>query len=246
MWSAFWLQSPGMHPYSGIKSPAINGAEIDIQEHRANGSNVDDLHSAIHYGGYAGDHESDSEHEGRTGSMGNDSWHKFAVNWTDSNYQFFYDDEPVAYWTTSYGGVSNALQYIILSSEAQNNSWAGNIPAGGYGSFANSVTNMQVDYVRYYRNVLPGDTDYDGDVDLSDLSSLASKYNAAGNNDWPQGDFDGDDDVDLSDLSTLAANYQGGEAQAFADFQSLASVPEPGVAMTFGILALFALVRRRA
>jgi beta-glucanase (GH16 family) len=152
MWSAFWLQSPGMHPYSGIKNPATNGTEIDIQEHRANEGNVNDLHSALHWGGYGSDHDSTSRHIGTGGSnpMGNDAWHTFAVLWTDTSYTFYYDDVP--YWTTT-SAVSNALEYIILSSEVEHQSWAGNIPAGGYGSFANSVTNMQVDYVRLYQPV---------------------------------------------------------------------------------------------
>lgn len=44
---------------------------------------------------------------------------------------------------------------------------------------------------------------------------------------WALGDFDWDGDIDLNDLSNLASNYGLGEAQAFADFQLLTSVPEP-------------------
>jgi beta-glucanase (GH16 family) len=150
MWSAFWLQSPGMHPYSGVKDPAVNGTEIDIQEHRANDGNVNDVHSALHWGGYEADHSTVNHHEGMGSAMGNDQWHTLAVLWTDSSYTFYLDDTP--YWTTS-SAVSNALEYIILSSEVEDNSWAGDIPAGGYGTLATSVTNMQVDYVRLYQPV---------------------------------------------------------------------------------------------
>jgi hypothetical protein len=72
-----------------------------------------------------------------------------------------------------------------------------------------------------------GDTDFDGDVDLSDLSSLASYYGTAFGMDWDRGDFDADGDVDLNDLSTLASAYGAGTAQAFSDFQMLVSIPEP-------------------
>ena len=46
--------------------------------------------------------------------------------------------------------VSATAKYLLLSSEVENGSWAGNIPTGGYGSEATSVTNIQVDYVRAF------------------------------------------------------------------------------------------------
>jgi MYXO-CTERM domain-containing protein len=89
-----------------------------------------------------------------------------------------------------------------------------------------------------------GDSDGDGDVDLNDLGNLATAYGASSNATWGMGDFDSDGDVDLNDLGTLATHYGTGQAQAYADFQALTSVPEP---MGAGILviALAALGRRR-
>jgi hypothetical protein len=85
---------------------------------------------------------------------------------------------------------------------------------------------LDVDFLRFTRlNMFAGDTDFDGDVDLSDLSNLASSYGAPDGAEWALGDFDWDGDVDLNDLSSLASNYGLGEAQAFADFQLLTSVP---------------------
>ena len=60
---------------------------------------------------------------------------------------------------------------------------------------------------------LPGDTDYDGDVDDSDLGALFANYSgpidsAAGKR-WADGDADGDGDVDDSDLGGAFANYAG-------------------------------------
>jgi glucose/arabinose dehydrogenase len=89
----------------------------------------------------------------------------------------------------------------------------------------------------------PGDADFDDDVDLNDLSSLAASYGALSNAQWSQGDFDNDGDVDLADLSTLATYYGLGEAQAFADFSSLISVPEPATAGL--LLGLFEVLNRR-
>lgn len=74
-----------------------------------------------------------------------------------------------------------------------------------------------------------GDADLDGDVDLSDLGILATNYGTTSNSRWSKGDFDLDGDVDLADLGRLASNYGAGSSQAFADYRSLTSVPEPAM-----------------
>jgi hypothetical protein len=53
----------------------------------------------------------------------------------------------------------------------------------------------------------PGDLDYDGDVDLSDLAQLLAHYGTAGGARYEHGDLDLDGDVDLSDLAALLAVY---------------------------------------
>lgn len=91
----------------------------------------------------------------------------------------------------------------------------------------------------------PGDTNLDGDVDLSDLGNLATSYGGTSGLDWINGDFDHDGDVDLSDLGTLATYYGAGSAQAFADFQMLISVPEPGGAALVILASAGCFHRRR-
>ena len=54
---------------------------------------------------------------------------------------------------------------------------------------------------------IPGDLDYDGDVDLNDLAQLLSNYGTPSGATYWMGDIDGDGDVDLSDLAALLANY---------------------------------------
>jgi hypothetical protein len=95
-----------------------------------------------------------------------------------------------------------------------------------------------------FEGIQPGDADLDGDVDLSDLSVLASYYGAISNGRWSKGDFDLDSDVDLSDLSVLAANYGTGQAQAMSDFAMLSSVPEPSIFGMIAISGLFLLFAR--
>ncbi|MBI4130784.1 hypothetical protein HY468_05685 [Candidatus Roizmanbacteria bacterium] len=53
--------------------------------------------------------------------------------------------------------------------------------------------------------VTPGDTNGDGDVDLSDLTTLLTDFGKSGST--LPGDVDGDGDVDLTDLTTLLTNF---------------------------------------
>ena len=71
-----------------------------------------------------------------------------------------------------------------------------------------------------------GDSDLDGDVDLSDLINFAVNYGQVSGAAWNESDFDYDGDVDLNDLNSLAAYYGAGDMQAFADFAVLANVLE--------------------
>ena len=89
--------------------------------------------------------------------------------------------------------------------------------------------------------LVPGDADQDGDVDIEDLSLLASNWDTCGKT-WSDGDFTNDGCVDIEDLSLLASNWGFGTAgQAAA---APAAVPEP---TTLGLLATVAapLLRRR-
>jgi hypothetical protein len=54
--------------------------------------------------------------------------------------------------------------------------------------------------------VLPGDTDRDGDVDLTDLTHFGNGWNGTTKT-WATGDFDGDEDVDLTDLATFSTGW---------------------------------------
>jgi hypothetical protein len=52
-----------------------------------------------------------------------------------------------------------------------------------------------------------GDVDFDGDVDLGDLTELLAHYGLTAGALYEDGDLDGDADVDLNDLTMLLANY---------------------------------------
>ncbi|MFT3784949.1 MAG: PKD domain-containing protein [Tepidisphaeraceae bacterium] len=91
-----------------------------------------------------------------------------------------------------------------------------------------------------------GDANLDGQVNFSDLLSLAANYNQS-NRGWANGNFDGRNGVTFDDLLTLAANYGAGTAPSSAGIFAWASarsnVPEPSC--LFAILALLPRVRLR-
>jgi beta-glucanase (GH16 family) len=165
-WSAFWLQSPTYG--NPLGDPGQAGAEIDIVEHRAtnsNGTTVSGRYvSAVHWDGYGDDHKQVAETHTSPGNLGNDTWHTYGLEWSANGYKFYYDD--TLQWTVS-EAVSRRSEYMILSSEVRDDNWAGSVPAGGYGSFASSVTNVQVDFVRVYAG-MPGDFSGNGTVDAAD------------------------------------------------------------------------------
>ena len=56
-------------------------------------------------------------------------------------------------------------------------------------------------------DLLPGDLDHDGDVDLADLAQLLGHYGDTGDVSYEDGDIDSDGDVDLADLAELLGHY---------------------------------------
>ncbi len=146
MWSAFWIQTPTFGRPAG--DPAAAGTEIDVIEHRVSDKSGKDIsgqaHHAVHYGG--ADKEVKSQAHVTEDLKLSSGFHTFAVQWTETEYRFFADGKLT--WTAT--PVSKRPQYIILSSEVSDKSWAGVIPADGYGPLESSKTKMVVDYVRVY------------------------------------------------------------------------------------------------
>ena len=69
-----------------------------------------------------------------------------------------------------------------------------------------------------FQNVIPGDANSDGRVDVGDLGILAANYGGTEKT-WAQGDFNSDGRVDVGDLGILAANYGQGVSGS-ADFNA--------------------------
>jgi hypothetical protein len=99
-------------------------------------------------------------------------------------------------------------------------------------------------------NLIPGDANADGQVNIADLGILAANWQGAGF--WGKGDFNGDGVVNIADLGILAGNWQAGVggmsfAEALGMFDALQGVvvPEPGAGWIVAAAGLALLKRRR-
>jgi len=153
MWSAMWMQSPTMGTY--LYDPFVSGSEIDVAEHRStdgtsNGDIINVVQPNVHWNGYGGSAASSGGNN--YGSGLGSGFHTYGFQWTPANYTIFIDGSNVRNWNYAQNAVPVSLstEWMILSSEVQNNLWSGAIPTGGYGSLATSTTKLTVDYVRYY------------------------------------------------------------------------------------------------
>src|SRR6218665_576511 len=143
-WSAFWLQSPSIGKPAG--NPQQAGMEIDVVETLPGDGRV---YHNLHWDGYGADHKAIGI---KTKDIGANSgnYHTYTLEWTPAYYKFYVDGELT--WTYS-DNVSQRSEFIIFSTEVRNHasgSWAGPIPQNGYGSLADAVTVMKVDYVKCY------------------------------------------------------------------------------------------------
>ncbi len=153
MWSAFWMQSPTMGNPIGDAETA--GTEIDICEHRfvdGGGTNIDGkIVGNLHWDGYGASHKSVGYDSGNL-ALGT-GFHVYGMEWTPTTQRFYIDG--VLRWTVTdatNSPVSQRSEFIILSSEVDDTSttWAGAIPAAGYGSLLTTTSKTVVDYVRVY------------------------------------------------------------------------------------------------
>ncbi len=151
-WCAFWLDSPtnGRPP----NDPGQAGAEIDVAEHRVTDAGGwtalrDMVGMALNWDVAIGSRHNVAYVAPRPGAAPvQGTWHVYAVNWTESGYTFYVDGDPL--WTTT-TAISNRSEYLQLTCEVEDQSWAGDVPAGGYGALGQSTTGMQVDWVRIWQ-----------------------------------------------------------------------------------------------
>jgi beta-glucanase (GH16 family) len=161
-WSAFWMFAPTI---GATNQPHTDGVELDIVEHREVNqyeTNIaDQIPSTLHWDGYAANHKSVTS--GLRGAGLSSGFHTYGMEWTP-DYLKFYIDGSYLYTVNNstatdpvppLAPVPQRSEYLLLSTEILTGSWAGNIPAGGFGSLATSESQMIVDYVRVYQTTPP-------------------------------------------------------------------------------------------
>jgi autotransporter-associated beta strand protein len=154
MWSAIWMQSPTMG--ANINDPFTSGSEIDIGEHRyvdgSGNSLANVIQPNVHWNGYGADTRSSGGNNYGSGLAS--GFHTYGFLWTPTDYTISIDGGNVRNWNFANNGVpvSRSTEWMIFSSEVDDSSttWAGFIPAGGYGPAGVSGVKMTIDYARYY------------------------------------------------------------------------------------------------
>jgi beta-glucanase (GH16 family) len=151
-WCAFWLFSPTNG--NPLGNPAVAGAEIDMVEHRVTDQGgwtalKDMVALNLNWDGYGTEMKNQQRVLPLPGNAPIQGvWHTYGVLWTATSYTFYVDANPL--WTST-DAVSHASESIQLTCEVTDQSWAGNVPPGGYGSRAASSTRMLVDWVRVWK-----------------------------------------------------------------------------------------------
>ncbi len=151
-WCSFWLLSPDNG--KPLWDPATAGVEIDVVEHRVTDQGGwtalrDMVAVGLNWNGYAADRQIVNSVVNAPGNAPvQGEWHTYGVLWTDAGYTYYVDGSAV--WSTS-KAISKHSQHLMLTCEVDDGGWAGNVPAGGYGTRATSSTRMQVDWVRVWQ-----------------------------------------------------------------------------------------------
>jgi beta-glucanase (GH16 family) len=151
-WCAFWLESPTIG--NPLGDPGTAGVEIDVVEHRATDQGgwdalKDMVALNLNWDGYD-EHKKNLQKVTALpdGSPIQGQWHTYGVMWTDSGYAFYVDGMQL--WTQG-APVSHRAEYVNLTCEVADASWAGYVPKGGYGSLDTSTAHMEVDWVRAWQ-----------------------------------------------------------------------------------------------
>jgi len=120
-------------------------------------------------------------------------------------------------WLTIRSGWNGTNDGAVLVDYSQNRSPAISrnarirITASGVAGSPKEVVILQAK-----ADLIPGDADLNGVVDVCDLGILATNYGAISGATWTMGDFTGEGAVDVCDLGILATNY--GVGTTGADF----------------------------
>jgi len=144
-WGAFWIMYNNFQrEFAEADRPGETGVEMDIIEFLSTKSGYG-VHN-LHWNGYGKFHKTMGSGERKHGQL--NGYHTYGLLWTPDGYTFYIDGEES--WHTE-KAASHVPEYVILSTEIEDKGWAGDVPAGGYGSFETTKNKMLVDYIRVYQ-----------------------------------------------------------------------------------------------
>jgi hypothetical protein len=146
----------------------------------------------------------------------------FNVNNSNSNTTMNWAAEVISGsdWVSINSGSSGtnsgtiSISYLKNSSPTKTRSATIRITAAGVTGSPRDVA-----IVQGVADLISGDANKDGVVDVGDLGILAANYGMTSGATWVMGDFNNDGVVDVGDLGILAANYGTGSASA-VDFNA--------------------------
>jgi len=145
LWSAFWMFN---HQVGNVDGSGRDGTEIDIYESAYYVKKCPLLKNAVttnlHYDGYGDAHRGTNVGKYRV-TEPYDTFHTYGMEWNEDEYIFYIDG--VESGRSSFGGVSQNEQWLILSVEHELGGWAGDISLNKPGE----MTDFVVDYVRVYQ-----------------------------------------------------------------------------------------------
>lgn len=191
----------------------------------------------------------------RTGSVGVSANGK--INLTDNKMVVDYDGGPsplttiktlisTAYALGAWNG--SGITSSLADASVHGIGYGDNTVLGlsTFGGQSVTPTSVLVAYTFY------GDSNLDGQVDVTDLGALATNWQMSGF--WTGGDFNYDGFVDVTDLGSLATNWQAGVAgpagptleQAMASLGlPIAAVPEPSALLSLAAAGIILSMRWR-
>jgi beta-glucanase (GH16 family) len=153
-WCAFWLVADTVGTPLG--DPGTAGVEIDVVEHRVTDQGGwdalrDMVALNLNWDGYD-EHKKTAQRVVALpgGARVQGEWHTYGVLWTETGYTFYVDEAPL--WTTA-AALSHRPEYLLLTCEVEDASWAGFVPPAGYGARTTSAARMEVDWVRAWQRL---------------------------------------------------------------------------------------------
>lgn len=143
VWSAFWLMNDGVYEVDGS---GRDGTEIDIFESDGYEEILNrNISSNLHFDGYGDDHQKLGAKRFLIKNNPYEEYNTYGLEWNEDEYIFYING--VETFRTSYGGVSQNPEYLILSVEMRGENGIPSERENAPGEEAQFV----IDYVRVYQ-----------------------------------------------------------------------------------------------